>query len=155
MVGQSEHGDLQPGDTIEVHYLQAAAKFEPRPTLGGCVTETNKNPQLRVEAQVYVPVNDESAAAFMDLTALAAVNGFHQAVNIPTDTGIAIKYAGSTTGPGCNEKLASPGQRVSSTKFQESQHFEGCKAAEEQSLQRSSCPWCAQPSDQVRIASIF
>lgn len=84
--------------------MRTAAKFEPGPTLGGRLTETNKNPQLRVEAQVYVPVNDESAADFIDLTALAAVNGFHQAVNIPTDTGIPIKYAGSTTGPGCNEK---------------------------------------------------
>ena len=62
------------------------------------------NPQLRVETQVYVLVNDDSAADFVDLTKVAEVNGLHQAVNIPTDTGTPITYDGSTTGPSYNEK---------------------------------------------------
>jgi hypothetical protein len=103
-VGQSKHGDLQPGDTIEVHYVHTTAMVKPGPTLGSCLSEAIKNPQLRVEAQVYVLVNDDRAADFMNLTAMAVVKGFHQAVNIPTDTGTPIKYAGSTTGPGYSEK---------------------------------------------------
>ncbi|MCP4934847.1 MAG: hypothetical protein GY927_11740, partial [bacterium] len=31
-------------------------------------------------------------------------DGVHQAVNIPTNTGTAVQYEGSTTGPGYNEK---------------------------------------------------
>ena len=32
------------------------------------------------------------------------MNGYHQAPNIPTDTGTPVQYAGSTTGPSYNEK---------------------------------------------------
>jgi len=62
------------------------------------------NPQLRVEAQVYVLVNDDAAADFGMLTEVGMVNGFHQALNIPSDTGTPITYEGSTTGPSYNEK---------------------------------------------------
>lgn len=103
-VGKTEHGDLQPGDTIELHYVHTSAKVDPGPTLGSCLSEAIKNPQLRVEAQVYVLVNDANAANFMELTAVDTVNGFHQAVNIPTDTGKPVNYRGSTTGPGYNQK---------------------------------------------------
>lgn len=103
-VGKTEHGDLQPGDTIEIHYVHTTAKVEPGPTLGSCLSEAIKNPQLRVEAQVYVLVNDDKAADFMELTAVKVVKGFHQAVNIPMDTGTPVNYTGSTTGPGYNEK---------------------------------------------------
>ena len=90
-IRQPEHGDLQPDDTIEVHYVHTSAKVEAGPTLGACLSEAIKNPQFRVKPQVYVFVNDERAVDFMYLTALAAVNGFHQTVNIPTDTDIPIK----------------------------------------------------------------
>ena len=53
-VGASEHGDLEPGDTIEVHYVYSTAKVKPGPTLGACLSNSIKNPQLRVETQVYV-----------------------------------------------------------------------------------------------------
>ncbi|MCP4943389.1 MAG: hypothetical protein GY924_15630, partial [Planctomycetaceae bacterium] len=103
-VGANKHGDLQPGDTIEVHYVHTTAKVAPGATLGSCLSEAIKNPQLRVETQVYVLVNDDSARDFTKLTHHEVVNGLHQATNIPTDTGAPIVYAGSTTGPGYNEK---------------------------------------------------
>lgn len=103
-VGESEHGDLQPGDTIEVHYVFSTAQITPGPTLGSCLSEAINNPQLRVEAAVYVLVNDQAAADFVSLTAIDVVDGLHQAINIPTDMGTPVQYAGSTTGPGYNEK---------------------------------------------------
>ena len=44
----SVHGNLVPGDTIEVHYVYSTAQVEPGPTLGACLNAANKNPQLRV-----------------------------------------------------------------------------------------------------------
>ena len=103
-IGANEHGDLVPGDTIEVHYVHSTAQVTPGPTLGSCLSESIMNPQLRVETQVYVLVNDDSALSFIDLTEVVEMNGLHQAKNIPSDTGTPVQYAGSTTGPGYNEK---------------------------------------------------
>ncbi|MEP3431758.1 MAG: delta-class carbonic anhydrase [Roseibium sp.] len=103
-IGAGEHGDLEPGDTIEVHYVYTTAKVNPGPTLGSCLSDSIGNPQLRVETQVYVLVNDSAALDFMELTELGVVNGLNQAVNIPSNTGTPIQYGGSTTGPGYNEK---------------------------------------------------
>lgn len=100
----SEHGGLQSGDTIEVHYVHSSAKIKPGPTLGACLNDAIKNPQLRVETQVYVLVNDPSALNFGELAAHGEKNGFHQASNIPTHTGKPIQYSGSTTGPNYNEQ---------------------------------------------------
>jgi len=102
-IGTSDHGDLEPGDTIEIHYVHSSAQVEPGPTLGSCLSESIMNPQLRVEAQIYVLVNDAAAADFIELTAVDQVDGLYQAVNIPTDTGTPVEYAGSTTGPSYNE----------------------------------------------------
>ena len=99
----SAHDALQSGDTIEVHYVFSSAQVTPGPTLGACLSETNINPQLRVEAQVFVLVNDEEALDFTDLTAIETESGYQQAPNIPIDTGTPIAYAGSTTGPSYNE----------------------------------------------------
>lgn len=107
LIGEGSHGDLAPGDTIEVHFVHSTAKITPGPTLGACLSDSIMNPQLRVETQVFVLVNDASAADFTELAMVQEVNGFHQAVNIPTDTGAPIQYDGSTTGPSYNEK-ASP-----------------------------------------------
>ena len=57
-VGMGKYGFLEPGDTIEVHYVHTTAKIEPGPTLGACLSESIMNPQLRVEGQVFVLVND-------------------------------------------------------------------------------------------------
>ncbi|MCP3935593.1 MAG: hypothetical protein GY708_09515 [Actinomycetia bacterium] len=104
-VGKTDHGDLVPGDTIEIHYVHSADPIVPGPTLGACLADADApQPQLRVEAHVYVLVNDANAADFMTLTEIAEVNGLHQAVNIPTELGTPVSYAGSTTGPSYNEE---------------------------------------------------
>lgn len=99
-----ENGGLQSGDTIELHYVHTTAMVDPGPTLGSCLNESIGNPQLRVEAQVFVLVNDPAALDFNTLTALGVEDGFNQAVNIPGDTGEPVAYDGSTTGPAYNEK---------------------------------------------------
>lgn len=99
----SKHGSLYPGDTIEVHYVHSTAAIKPGPTLGSCLSDSNKNPQLRVETQVYVLVNDNNALSFAALTKHEQKNGVYQASNIPNDTGTSVQYAGSTTGPSYNE----------------------------------------------------
>jgi len=105
----SKHGSLYPGDTIEVHYVYSTAQIKPGPTLGSCLSDSIKNPQLRVETQVYVLVSDKNARNFGELTKHGKTNGLHQTSNIPNDTGTSVQYAGSTTGPGYNE-VGSPFQ---------------------------------------------
>ncbi|WP_299084373.1 delta-class carbonic anhydrase [uncultured Paraglaciecola sp.] len=100
----SSHGSLKPGATIEVHYVHSTAQVAPGPTLGACLSESIANPQLRVETQVYVLVNDQGAFDFGRLTAHHKSLGKNQALHIPTNTGNAVQYIGSTTGPGYNEK---------------------------------------------------
>lgn len=100
----SKHGALLAGDTIEVHYVHSTANVTPGPTLGSCLSDSIRNPQLRVETQVYVLVNDAKALNFNELTKHGVKNGFNQALNIPVNTGKPVQYAGSTTGPGYNEK---------------------------------------------------
>lgn len=103
-VCKSEHGGLQVGDTIEMHYVHSTAQVVPGPTLNSCLNESLSNPQLRVEAQVFVLVNDQKAADFTELAKVGQVNGYHQALNIPKTSGKPVQYAGSTTGPAYNEK---------------------------------------------------
>ena len=62
------------------------------------------NPQLRVEGQVLVLVNDPAALDFEVLAKTGELNGYQQALNIPKNTGVPVEYAGSTTGPNYNEK---------------------------------------------------
>lgn len=108
-VSQVKAGGLNSGDTIEVHYVHTTAQVKPGATLGSCLSESIKNPQLRVETQVYVLVNDSSAVDFNTLTTYSNKNGLYQVDNIPNNTGKPIVYDGSTTGPSYNEK-ASPFQ---------------------------------------------
>ncbi len=103
-VGQGKYGDLKPGDTLEVHYVHSSAKVTPGPGLGSCVTPSINNPQLRVETIVVVLVNDTSAADFQALATIKRLNGFYQATGFPSGLGEPVTYAGSTTGPGYNEK---------------------------------------------------
>ncbi|WP_299829520.1 delta-class carbonic anhydrase [uncultured Roseobacter sp.] len=102
-VGAGKYGDLQPGDTIELHYVYTTAQVTPGPTLGSCLSEAIGNPQLRVEAQVFVLVNDDAALDFTEAARVEVVDSLHQAPGIPTDTGTPILYPGSTTGPSFNE----------------------------------------------------
>lgn len=99
----SKHGGLYSGDTIELHYVHSSAQITPGPTLGACLSPSIKNPQLRVEGQVYVLVNDKNALDFADLTKHGMKGGYQQALGIPTDTGMPVVYSGSTTGPSYNE----------------------------------------------------
>ena len=103
-VCKGEHGGLAVGDTIEVHYVHSSAQVMPGPTLGSCLSESLSNPQLRVEAQVYVLVNDPKASDFGALVKTGEINGYQQAINFPKNTGTPITYAGSATGPAYNEK---------------------------------------------------
>jgi hypothetical protein len=103
-VGASEHGGIYSGDTIEVHYVYSTAQVKPGATLASCLSDSIGNPQLRVETQVYVVVNDKKAKNFVSLMDVQTKNGLYQAVGIPSDTGIPVEYSGSTTGPGYNEK---------------------------------------------------
>jgi len=100
------HSTLRPGDTIEVHYVYSTAQMKPGKSLGACFNADipKQNPQLRVETQVYVLVNDKHAASFKDLTTFKKVGGLYQATGIPANTGTPVQYEGSTTGPGYNEK---------------------------------------------------
>lgn len=101
-VGRTEHGELLPGGTIEIHFVHSTAPVRPGPTLASCLSKENGNPQLRVEAVVAVLVNDRKAADFVRMADLAVVNGYQAAPNIPDNLGTAVVYAGSTTGPKYN-----------------------------------------------------
>ncbi|WP_217701974.1 delta-class carbonic anhydrase [Phaeobacter sp. HF9A] len=102
-IGVSEHGDLEPGDTIEIHYVYTTAQGVPAPTLNSCLSDAINNPQLRVEGVVGVLVNDPKAADFTTLAEVEKINGLYQAPNLPNDLGDPVVYAGSTTGPGYDE----------------------------------------------------
>lgn len=108
-VGVSEHGELQPGDTIEIHFVYSTANVSPGATLGACSNSAITNPQLRVETVVAVLVNDPAAADMNRMAAIQRVSGYYQAPNLPENLGIPVSYAGSTTGPSYNE-TASPFQ---------------------------------------------
>lgn len=99
------HGadSLHSGDTVEVHFVYSNAAVQPGPTLGACLNDANRNPQLRVEAQVFVLVNAPDALDFRRLAAWRKIDGYYQAPNLPDDTGAPVVYAGSTTGPAYRE----------------------------------------------------
>lgn len=99
---------LKPGDTIEVHWVHTSCDIKPGKGLGSCVSDTCKDPQLRVEAQVFTLVNDASAINFNDMVYTGnMVNGRHQAKMIPSNTGTPVQFLGSTTGPKYTEQSCS------------------------------------------------
>ncbi len=103
-IGDSKHGDLVPGDTIEIHFVHSTAKATLGNGLGTCFNDATGNPQLRVEAVVAVLVNDSNAAEFSEMAHIEKINGLDQAPNLPNDLGVPVIYEGSTTGPSFNEK---------------------------------------------------
>jgi hypothetical protein len=106
---KSSHGDLKPGDTIEIHWVHSSCDIKPGKGLGSCLSETCSNPDLRVETQVFTLVNDASALKLSDLSYDGHMaNGFHQAKAIPSDTGAPVVFTGSTTGPKYSEQSCSP-----------------------------------------------
>lgn len=104
------HG-VKPGDTVEVHWVHSSCEVTPGEGLGSCLSEQCANPQLRVETQVFLVVNDENAADFAEFTYDGnVVNNLHQAKAIPSGTGDPVVFLGSTTGPSYTEKKCSPFQ---------------------------------------------
>ncbi len=100
------------GDTIEVHWVHTSCDVAPGPTLGSCLSDNCGNPNLRVETQVFVLVNDPTATNFADLDYSGGrINGYHQARAIPQNTGTPVEFLGSTTGPSYdNQNTCSPYQ---------------------------------------------
>ena len=100
---------VKPGDTIEVHWVHTSCAATPGEGLGACVPEGCADPLLRVEAQVFLVVNDPEA---LDFIAMAyggnMADGLHQAKMIPAMTGEPVLFRGSTTGPSYDQSNCSP-----------------------------------------------
>ena len=108
--GKGAYKGVKPGDTIEVHWVHTSCDIEPGEGLGSCLSETCTNPVLRVEAQVFLVVNDPENA--LDFTTMdykgKSTNGLHQPGLIPNDTGTPVVFRGSTTGPSYTQSTCSP-----------------------------------------------
>lgn len=104
------HG-VKPGDTIEVHWVYSTCDVAPGPGLGACLSDTCANPQLRVEAQAFLVVNDPDALDFRDYVYAGHLeHGLHQPMALPEGTGRPVVFAGSTTGTSYNQGVCSPMQ---------------------------------------------
>ena len=100
---------VQPGDTIEVHWVHTSCDATPGEGLGACVPEACTDPLLRVEAQVFLVVNDPDALDFATMAYGGnVVDGRHQAKSIPSSTGEPVLFRGSTTGPSYDQSNCSP-----------------------------------------------
>ncbi len=100
---------VNPGDTIEVHWVYSTCPVDPGPGLGSCLSSGCSNPQLRVESQVFLVVNDPNALDFMDFAYRSTMrNGLHQPRALPTGTGNPVVFQGSTTGPKYDAETCSP-----------------------------------------------
>lgn len=100
---------VKPGDTIEVHWVHSSCDVKPGQGLGSCLSDACANPNLRVEAQSFLLVNDSDAADFSDFAYEGnTANGYHQAKMIPSSSGDPVVFTGSTTGPSFTEQTCSP-----------------------------------------------
>jgi len=109
--GHGAFGHAKPGDTIEVHWVYTTCDVAPGEGLGSCMSETCTNPELRVEAQAFLLVNDTSALNFGDFVyGNNVVGGLHQPKALPEGTGDPVVFIGSTTGPSYTEAECSPMQ---------------------------------------------
>jgi len=107
--GKGAFKGVAPGDTIEVHWVHTSCDIKPGKGLGSCLSDSCTNPTLRVEAQIFLVVNDNSAPSFEDYAYDGTLkNGFHQAKSIPSGTGEPVVFRGSTTGPKYTQKECSP-----------------------------------------------
>ena len=89
--------------------MYSSCDVKPGKGLGFCLSESCASPNLRVDAQVFIVVNDASAVNFLDLVYDGnIVNGYHQAKALPTITGSPVVFLGSTTGPKYTEQKCSP-----------------------------------------------
>lgn len=107
--GKGAYKGVKPGDTIEVHWVYTNCDVKPGETLGACLSDACTNPQLRVEAQVFLLVNDPNALNFEDFGYDGnVVGGLHQPKALPSGTGSPVTYFGSTTGSSYTEQKCSP-----------------------------------------------
>lgn len=108
--GKGAFKGAKPGDTIEVHWVHTSCDIMPGEGLGSCLSETCTDPLLRVEAQVFLVVNDPANAIDFEDVAYGGTirDGKHQAKMIPSDTGEPVVFRGSTTGPSYTQSKCSP-----------------------------------------------
>lgn len=100
---------LKPGDTVEFHWVHSSCSVTPGKGLGSCLSDSCANPELRVETQVFLLVNDAKADNFAKYTYGGnKVNGLHQAKAIPGGSGKPVVFRGSTTGPKYTQSTCSP-----------------------------------------------
>lgn len=103
------YGKVEPGDTIEVHWVHTSCDIDPGEGLGSCLSDTCTDPLLRVEAQTFLVVNDSNALDFTQMDYKGyEVNGLDQPMMIPSNTGDPVVFRGSTTGPSWDQKTCSP-----------------------------------------------
>lgn len=109
--GEVAYDGVEPGDTIEVHWVFSSCNVGPGEGLGACLSDSCANPQLRVETQVFLVVNDPDALDFRDFGYPGSKIGIrHQPRALPADTGMPVQFLGSTTGPSYSESHCSPMQ---------------------------------------------
>jgi hypothetical protein len=108
--GEGAYGSVKPGDTIEVHWVHSSCDVSPGEGLGACLTDSCSNPLLRVEAQVFLLVNDPNALDFANFAYQGGTGGLHQAKALPSGTGEPVIFRGSTTGPSYTQAQCSPAQ---------------------------------------------
>lgn len=103
------YGNVRPGDTVEVHWVFTTCDVAPGEGLGACRSATCSNPQLRVESQVFLLVNDRRALDFgdFDLDRFQS-RGLYQPRRLPMRTGAPVEFTGSTTGPEFDHASCSP-----------------------------------------------
>ena len=107
--GSTRFDGVEPGDTIEVHWVFTSCPVDPGPGLGSCLSAGCANPQLRVESQVFLVVNDPNALDFMDFAYRGTMRaGLHQPRALPTGSGNPVVFRGSTTGPKYDQSTCSP-----------------------------------------------
>lgn len=99
---------VKPGQTIEVHWVHSSCDVAPGEGLGACLTEQCSDPLLRVETQVFLVVNDSSAANFADYAYGGKTGAFHSAKQLPSNSGEPVVFLGSTTGPSYDQSTCSP-----------------------------------------------
>lgn len=109
--GHGAYHNVKPGDTIEVHWVYSSCDIAPGKGLGSCLSASCANPELRVETQVFLLVNDPAAMDFANFAyAGNMAGGLHQPKALPQGSGTPVVYAGSTTGPSYDQQACSPYQ---------------------------------------------
>lgn len=107
--GAARFEGVEPGDTIEVHWVYSSCDVTPGPGLGSCLSASCSNPELRVESQVFLVVNDPNALDLRDFIYLGTMRGGrYQARDLPAGTGAPVVFRGSTTGPSYSQQTCSP-----------------------------------------------